>query len=249
VRGPRPSGELPDQGVRHSLLPVPDRGHRGAAAAGAAGRRVVTAGDQPPQYHRRVTRADDDTSIEEEGPHFVRTGHFQYESGDHGDTWLTLELLFVDPQWLRRAAERLCERLGRFSAEVVCGPIVGGALVAQPVAEMLGARFVYAERRARATGAEYVIPPAARAALAGTRVLIVDDVINAGSATVACAREVRAAGGELVGAASLILRSGAEGPVGDLLGVPIECLHSVRWNIWPADACPLCQKGEPLTHI
>jgi orotate phosphoribosyltransferase len=95
-----------------------------------------------------VTRsAEDDTSIQEEGPHFVRTGHFQYESGDHGNTWLTLELLFVDPQWLRRAAERLCERLVQFSADVVCGPLVGGALVAQPVAEILGARFVYADRR------------------------------------------------------------------------------------------------------
>jgi orotate phosphoribosyltransferase len=131
----------------------------------------------------------------------------------------------------------------------VCGPAVGGALVAQPVAEMLGARFVYAERRARETGTAYVIPPAGRAALAGTRVLIVDDVINAGSAAFACAREIRSAGGELVGAASLILRSGAEGPVGDLLGVPLECLHSVRWNIWPANACPLCQKGEPLNTV
>jgi orotate phosphoribosyltransferase len=196
-----------------------------------------------------VTRDAEDSTVEQEGAHFVRTGHFQYESGDHGDTWLTLELLFVDPQWLRRAAERLSERLRRFSADVVCGPLVGGALVAQPVAELLGARFVYAERRPRTTGAEYMIPPATRATLTGTRVLIVDDVINAGSATVACAREVRAAGGELVGAASLILRSGAEGPLGDAVGVPIECLHSVRWNVWPAPSCALCEKGEPLTHI
>jgi orotate phosphoribosyltransferase len=194
-----------------------------------------------------VTRDADDASLEAEGPHFVHTGHFEYESGDHGDTWLTLELLFVDPQWLRRAAERLADRVRLFTAEVVCGPLVGGALVAQPVAEMLGTRFVYAERRALATGIEYVIAPAARATVAGTRVLIIDDVINAGSATIASARAVRAAGGELVGAASLILRSGAEGFVGAQIGVPLECLHSVRWNTWPASACPLCEKGEPLT--
>jgi orotate phosphoribosyltransferase len=196
-----------------------------------------------------VTSDADDASVEQDSAHFVRTGHFQYESGDHGDTWLTLELLFVDPQWLRRAAERLSERLHRFSADVVCGPLVGGALVAQPVAEVLGTRFVYAERRARPAGTAYVIPPAARAALAGARVLIVDDVINAGSATIACAREIRAAEGNLVGVASLILRNGAEGPLGDLVGVPIECLHSVRWNVWPASSCPLCRMGEPFTHI
>jgi orotate phosphoribosyltransferase len=196
-----------------------------------------------------VARDADETSVEQESAHFVHTGHFQYESGDHGDTWLTLELLFVDPQWLRRAAERLSERLRHFSADVVCGPLVGGALVAQPVAEILATRFVYAERHAIRGGTNYVIPPAARATLAGTRVLIVDDVINAGSATIACAREIRAAGGELAGVASLILRNGAEGPLGDLVGVPIECLHSVRWNVWPASSCPLCGKGEPITHI
>jgi orotate phosphoribosyltransferase len=194
-----------------------------------------------------VTRAPDDPAFEADGAHFVRTGHFAYESGDHGDTWLTLELLFVDAQWLQGAATRLADRLRTFSADVVCGPLVGGAFVAQPVAAALGTSFVYAERRATPTGAEYVIPPAARATLAGKRVVIVDDVINVGSATVACAREVRAAAGELIGAASLILRSGADGPISELLGVPIECLHSVRWNIWPAPACPLCHAGEPLT--
>ena len=201
------------------------------------------------RYHPRVTRDADETSVEQESAHFVHTGHFQYDSGNHGDTWLTMELLFIDPQWLRRAAERLCERLQRFSADVVCGPLVGGALVAQPVAEVLGTRFMYAERNAIPGGTRCVIPPAARAALAGTRVLIVDDVINAGSATIACAREIRAAGGELVGVASLILRSGAEGPLGELVGVPIECLHSVRWNVWPATSCPLCHNGEPITRI
>jgi orotate phosphoribosyltransferase len=196
-----------------------------------------------------VTRATDDPAFEADGPHFVRTGHFAYESTDHGDTWLTLELLFVDPLWLHRAAERLADRLRAFSADVICGPVLGGALVAQPVAETLGASFVYAERRTTSAGAEYVIPPAARVTLSGKRVLVIDDVINAGSAIIACAREVRAAGGELVGAASLILRTGADRPIGHLLGVPIECLHSVRWNVWPASACPLCRSGEPLTSV
>jgi orotate phosphoribosyltransferase len=199
-----------------------------------------------------VTRVTDDDSLAD-GAHFVRTGHFAYESGDHGDTWLTLDLLFVDPRWLHRAAARLAERLRPFAPDVVCGPLIGGALVAQPVAAALGASFVYAERHASGavTGAGpmaagYTIPPASRATLAGKRIVVVDDVINAGSATVACAREVRDAGGQLIGAASLILRSGADGPVGDRLGVPIECLHSVRWNIWPAAGCPLCGRGVPL---
>lgn len=180
------------------------------------------------------------------GPHFVRFGHFAYDSGDHGDTWLTLELLFIDPQWLQRSAAELADRLRRYSPDVVCGPFVGGALVAQPAAAALGASFIYAERNLTAIGPEYRIPPAVRATAAGKRVAIVDDVINAGSAAAACAREIRAAGGELVAVGCLILRSDAETTLADRLGVPIECLHSVRWNIWPEAECPLCRSGQPL---
>jgi orotate phosphoribosyltransferase len=193
-----------------------------------------------------VPRIIDPDAFPEDAPRFVRYGHFAYESGDHGDTWLTVELLFVDPQWLQRSARQLADRIRSMAADVVCGPVVGGALVAGPVAAALGASFVYAERQAHEGHAAYRIPPAARATLAGRRVVIVDDVINAGSATLACAREVRAAEGELVGAASLLLRNGADVAVGERLGVPVECLHSVRWNIWPAGECPLCRSGEPL---
>jgi orotate phosphoribosyltransferase len=193
-----------------------------------------------------VTRTIESDTLSDDGPHFVRHGHFAYESGDHGDTWLTLELLFVDAQWLQRAAGQLADRIRQMNADVICGPVVGGALVAQPVAAALGASFVYAERQVTSAGAEYHIPPSARATLGGRRVVIVDDVINAGSASAACAREVRAAKGELVGVASLMLRDGADAAVGERLGVPVECLHSVRWNIWPAGECPLCRSGHSL---
>src|SRR5687768_3251211 len=62
---------------------------------------------------------------------FCRRGHVAYESGDHGDLWLALGLLFADPRRLRAAAGRLAERLRRYEPEVVCGPLVGGALVGQ----------------------------------------------------------------------------------------------------------------------
>jgi len=198
------------------------------------------------RYYPNVTRQLEQDTAAAGGPHFVRFGHFAYESGDHGDTWLSLELLFVDPQWLQRSAGLLAERLRRFSPDVVCGPLVGGALVAQPVAAALGARFVYAERQVSAGGPMYFVPPVARPTLAGRRVLIVDDVINAGSATRACAKDIRDAGGELVAAASLILRNGADLALSERLGVAVECLHSVRWNIWPPAECPLCQKRQPL---
>lgn len=186
-----------------------------------------------------------------EGPSFVRRGHFAYESGDHGDTWLTLELLFADPAWLQRAATQLADRIRGFQADLVCGPLVGGALVAQPVAAALGAGFVYAERQpdARSGGVQYALPKSVHSMLPGRRTVIVDDVINAGSATLACARAVEALGGVVAGAAGLIIRNSADVVLSEKLGVPAECLHSVAWNIWPARECPLCKSGQPLDSV
>src|SRR5687768_5573384 len=79
-------------------------------------------------------------------PRFLRRGHFAYEGGDHGDAALALELLFADPRRLQRGATELGRRLERLDAAVTCGPLIGGALVAQLVAAELGTTFVYAER-------------------------------------------------------------------------------------------------------
>jgi orotate phosphoribosyltransferase len=174
---------------------------------------------------------------------FVRAGHFAYESGDHGDTWLALELLFADPRRLQRAAARLAERLRPYGADLVCAPLVGGALVGQWVAHELNAAFVFAEAEG---GARYRVPPGMRAALAGRTVVLVDDAINAGSATGACLREVQSLSGRVAALASLIVRDSAAAGLSSRLGVPLEALLAIPWSIWPAAECPRCRSGVPL---
>ena len=186
---------------------------------------------------------------EADAARFCRVGHFVYESGDHGDTWLALELLFANPRRLRRAAARLAERLWPRRPDLVCGPLVGGALVGQWVAHELNARFVYAERQLLPgpdAASRYVIPPAMCSALHGRRVAIVDDAINAGAATLACVQEVEAAGGRVVVVGSLLART-----VGGLerlaeRRLAVEFLDGVAWNTWPPHACPLCRLGVPI---
>src|SRR6185295_13320318 len=73
-------------------------------------------------------------------------GHFRYESGHHGDLWLDLEALLVDARRVQGWAAELAHRAVGCQPEVVCGPLTGGAFVAQFLAAELGAGFVYAER-------------------------------------------------------------------------------------------------------
>jgi orotate phosphoribosyltransferase len=179
----------------------------------------------------------------------IRSGHFAYESGDHGDAWLDLELLFADPRRLQRAAARLAESLRGRGAEIVCAPLVGGALVGQWVAYELGVGFVFAERRPNPEEGVYAVPSALRPLLAGKQAIVVDDAINAGSAASACAFEIRSCGGSVAAVASLIARDSAAATLEQKLGVPLEALLTLGWNLWPAAGCPLCRSGMPLTQV
>src|SRR5438132_13870398 len=76
-----------------------------------------------------------------------RSGHFRFESGHHGDRWLEPDLLLQRPTALRPFAIALAQRLQRGERfEVVCGPLTGGALLAQLVAEQCDVAVAFAER-------------------------------------------------------------------------------------------------------
>ena len=88
----------------------------------------------------------------------AREGHFRLESGHHGRLWFDLETLFVDPVRLAPFVDALAEKLRAHDVRAVCGPLVGGAFLAQALAVALCTEFWFTER---------VIPPGAPRPLPG----------------------------------------------------------------------------------
>jgi orotate phosphoribosyltransferase len=180
----------------------------------------------------------------------AREGHFLLESGHHGSLWLELDGLFLHPERIMPLADALAERLVPFAGDVVCGPLVGGALLAQHVAIRLRTMCVYSERTSHTPGtllsATYEVPMVQRPALWGARVVIVDDVVNAGSATRSTIAAVRAAGGHPVALAA-VLRL-ATGPVELAAQENIELISLSAWpgTLWEPATCPRCAAGIPL---
>jgi orotate phosphoribosyltransferase len=82
----------------------------------------------------------------------ARTGHFLLESGHHGDLWLDLDAVFWSPTALAPLVAEMSDRLRPYAPDAVCGPLVGGALLAQLVAARLGTSFCYTERTATEDG-------------------------------------------------------------------------------------------------
>jgi len=174
-------------------------------------------------------------------------GHFRYESGHHGDLWLDLDGLLVDARRVRHWAAELARRVADCRPEAVCGPLTGGAFVAQALAAELGAGFVYAERSRADNGAvRYRIVPPLRAMLRGKRVLLADDAVNAGSALNATLADLRECGAEPVGFASLLALGDAAARMARQHDLPFFALVSLARTMWAAVDCPLCRAAVPL---
>jgi len=157
-------------------------------------------------------------------------GHFAYTSGDHGDLWLDLDALFAHPRRLRPYVTAVADLLPQ--CDVVCGPLTGGAYLAQSVADTLDTDFAWTEGRTL-TGD-----------VTDRRVAIVDDAINAGSAVSTAADAITAAGGQLVAVAALLTLAAAPATIA---GVPLRSLATIQSHLWPPATCPRCAAGAPLS--
>lgn len=181
----------------------------------------------------------------------ARDGHFLLESGHHGPLWLDLDGLFVRPQRVAPLADALAGRISAHDVTVVCGPLVGGALLAQLVAAQLGAASVHTERVAYVPGelhsARYDVPATLRPELRGQRVAVVDDVVNAGSASRSTVASVRAAGGVPVVLGALLRLGESAVALAARAGMGLETLAAWPSALWEPGECPRCAAGEPLT--
>jgi orotate phosphoribosyltransferase len=177
----------------------------------------------------------------------VRRGHFVLESGHHGNLWLDLDSLFLRPAKLLPFARSLAQRLDGHGIEAVVGPLVGGAFVAKMVAAELNLRFAFAERRVDAGGATYTIPDAFHDHLRGRTVAIVDDAINAGSATLATFAALTALGARPVAVGALLILGDTALPFFAAQELAVESVARQANELWEPAACPLCAAGVPLS--
>ena len=171
-------------------------------------------------------------------------GHFRYESGHHGDLWLDLDGLLVDAHRARGWASALAQRAAACQPEFVCGPFTGGAFVAQLLAAEIDVGFVFAERVVsddRTT--RYRVPDSLRKAVSGRRVLLVDDVVNAGSALLSTLTDLSRCGARLAGCACLIALGEAASQIAGQNGAPVYGPGSFERGMWAAEDC-LCAPQE-----
>jgi orotate phosphoribosyltransferase len=172
-------------------------------------------------------------------------GHFDLGTGYHGDVWLDLDALLLRPASLRQPVRWMADRLREHAVDAVCGPVEGGAFLAYAVCDLLTAAFLPGYRTPGETAGYHLRP--VPGGIAGWRVGIVDDAVNAGTAVTACVEAARAQGAVPVAVTSLLALGDASTTIPEQLGLPFYPAAALSSQTWPARQCPLCAEVIPLT--
>ena len=169
-------------------------------------------------------------------------GHFRLTSGLHSPGYLQCALVLQNPAHAEALGRALADKTGALRATVVLSPALGGIVIGQEVGRALGVRAIFAERQDGALMLR-------RGFTLGEsdRVLVVEDVLTTGGSTRETMQVARASGGQVVGAASIVDRSGsATGDAAVQLGVPFHSLLTFDLPTYEPDRCPLCAQGLPV---
>jgi orotate phosphoribosyltransferase len=180
----------------------------------------------------------------------ARRGHFQMESGLHSGLWFDLESAFVDQAALDPFVTDLAQLLRRHNVEAVCGPLAGGAFVAQLVARLLGGEFYFtAPAATNGDGSmtpKYRLPRGTRHRMLGKRIALVDDVMSAGSSLRATLTEVEGHGAIPVVVGALFVLGNTGAAFFAERGLRVETTGRAAFDSWRAPECPLCAAGVPI---
>ncbi|MEI9815233.1 MAG: orotate phosphoribosyltransferase [Acidobacteriota bacterium] len=163
-------------------------------------------------------------------------GHFRLTSGLHSAEYLQSAKVLQHPDIAERMGRELAAAMPK--GQGVASPALGGLIIGHEVARAMGVRFIFTERDAEGKMTlrrGFTVAP-------GEQFVVVEDVVTTGGSTREVIDLLQAAGANVLGAGSIIDRSGGTADV----GVPRVALTVLKPETWPPDFCPLCQQGLPV---
>jgi orotate phosphoribosyltransferase len=164
-------------------------------------------------------------------------GHFRLTSGLHSPGYLQSALVLQHPPHAELLGRAIAGRTRDLMPSVVLSPALGGVVIGHEVGRALGVRAIFAERQEGALTLRRGF-----SVTDGDRVLVIEDVVTTGGSTRETIEVATAAGARVVGAASIVDRSGGRAR----LDVPLLSLLDVALPAYEPETCPLCAQGLPV---
>jgi len=176
--------------------------------------------------------SDDDILAEFRAADALLEGHFILSSGLRSARYLQCARALMDPARAERLARELAARLPKIvsdQVEAVVSPAMGGVIIGHEMGRALGKPAMFVERP------QGVFELRRGFSLRqGTKVLMVEDVVTTGLSSREAIEAVRKAGGDVIGEAALVDRSGGTAD----LGVPFTPLIRIDVPTYQPDSVP-----------
>ncbi|CAI8298887.1 MAG: Orotate phosphoribosyltransferase [Opitutia bacterium UBA7350] len=163
-------------------------------------------------------------------------GHFLLRSGLHSAHFFQCAQVCQYIDKVTRLAEMMIEDLKVYGATTVVGPAMGGLVIGQEVARLLGTRFIFLEKvdDQLELRRNFKFEP-------GEKVLIVEDVITRGGRVIEALAQCRKHGADPVAVGVIVDRSAGA----TTFDVPHHSLAQLSFPTYPADALPPELQSSP----
>ena len=175
---------------------------------------------------------DDEILSEFRAADALLEGHFILSSGLRSPRYLQCARVLMDPARAERLARALSAKLPaelRDEIDSVVAPAMGGVIIGHEMGRALGKPAMFVER----PQGTFELRRGFRLE-AGSKVLMVEDVVTTGLSSREAIAAVRAAGGDVIAEAALVDRSSGEAD----LGIPFYPLIRIDVPTYESDALP-----------
>ena len=175
---------------------------------------------------------EDDILAEFRAANALLEGHFLLSSGRHSAFYLQCARVLMNPERAGRIAMAITQKIPReIKAQIgaVISPAMGGLIIGHEMGRTLGVDAMFVERPDGVFGLRRGFEIEA-----GTKILLVEDVVTTGLSSREAIKAIAAEGGEVIAAASVVDRSGG----GAELGVPFFPLIELNFPTYAPDEVP-----------
>lgn len=167
--------------------------------------------------------------------------HFVYASGMHGSGYINMDIMFPNVDFMAELCEHLTAPFaGEF--DVVAAPATGGIVLSVLSALSAHCPGVWADKTS--DGGFAFERSGFAEAIAGKRVLVVEDLLTTGGSVEKVCRAIEQEGGVVIGISVVCNRGNV---TKETLKVPkLNSLAEVSFTAQNPDECNLCKESKPI---
>lgn len=172
-------------------------------------------------------------SILKESEAFLE-GHFLLSSKRHSGDYCQCAHLLRFPDKAAEVLKDVAEQLKDIEFDKLCGPAMGGVIVAYELGRQLNKENIFTER------VDNVMTLKRFTVNKGDRIIITEDVITTGKSTNETIAALEALGAKVVAVACIVDRRGQVNE----LNLPVYSAVKLNMETYDGDECPYCKEGN-----